>query len=1028
MIFNKIKAATLLVALMLGGVVAARTKVACVGNSITYGMTIDDRENNSYPSRLARMLGDEYEVGNFGKNGATLLVKGHRPYVKQEEFKAALEFAPDIVVIHLGVNDTDPRDYPDYGDFFVEDYVALIDSFKKVNPEVRVIVANLSPILSKHPRFKSGTREWRDKIRGLIPAVANVAGAELIDFGEALRDRPDLITDGVHPNAQGAAILAETVRGAITGDYGGLKMPQIYGDGMVLQRYRPLRINGTANAADTVAVSIKGNTARAVADNRGRWSATLPPMKEGTGYTMTVTDGHTTLTFNDIAVGEVWIASGQSNMAFTMAEASTFNEDRPRADDSLLRFFDMKFVAETNPGEWSDEKKAKTDSLAYYLPARWQASSSETAGPFSAVGWYFGKALRDSLNVPVGIISNAVGGSPTEAWIDIETLEHELPEILVDWRTNDFIQPWVRQRAVENATADRAHRHPYEPSYLFASGIRPLASYPLAGTIWYQGESNAHNIEAHERLFTMLVKSWRENWEQPSMPFIFVQLSSINRPSWPAFRDSQRRLADMIPDVAMAVSMDHGDSLDVHPRNKRVVGQRLARQALNRVYSMTNVVPEGPKILRAERIAPGTLLLTFDYGDGMKSSDGMPIRTFEVAETEGLYRPAQSVEILDNKTIKIICMEIENPKFVRYGWQPFTRANLVNGDSLPASTFKIAVTEGRHAEKGIECGVSAAYVGMTNGRVIRAGGCNFPENPMAPDSQKKFYEGVYALIPNADGSLTAERIGTLPAAIAYGAAVPTPDGLVLIGGTTASESLSSAWLLTVNDEGQSEFKPLPSLPVTVDNHAAACLDGKIYVAGGNVNGQPSNALYCLDMAHSEKGWTALTPMPGNPRVQPVMAAANGMLYVWGGFAGKGPGRDASLETDGVAFNPRNKKWTKVAGPVDYKGNEVSTGGGVAATLPDGRIVVAGGVNKDVFLDALRNQAPDYLSHPAEWYRFNDLVFIFDPATQRWNISQRNESAARAGAGIAVTPEGEVIISGGEIKPRIRTADIICIKP
>ena len=1028
MTFNKIKAATLLVALMLGGVVAARTRVACVGNSITYGMTIEDRENNSYPSRLARMLGDDYEVGNFGKNGATLLVKGHRPYTLQEEYKAALEFVPDIVVIHLGVNDTDPRDYPDYGDFFVEDYVALIDSFKKVNPGVRVIVANLSPLLAKHPRFKSGTREWRDKIRNLIPSVANVTGAELIDFGEALRDRPDLITDGIHPNAQGAAILAETVRGAITGDYGGLRMPQIYGDGMVLQRYRPLRINGTANASDTVTVSMAGNSVRAVADNRGRWSVTLPPMKEGPGYAMTVTDGDTSLTFNDVAVGEVWIASGQSNMAFTMAEASTFNEDRPMYDDPLLRFYDMKPVAATNPGEWPDEKKAKTDSLAYYLPARWQESSSETVAPFSAVGWYFGKALRDSLNVPVGIISNAVGGSPAEAWIDIETLEHELPEILVDWRTSDFLQPWVRQRAVENATADPAHRHPYEPSYLFASGIRPLASYPVAGTIWYQGESNAHNIEAHELLFPLLVKSWRENWEQPAMPFVFVQLSSLDRPSWPAFRDSQRRLADTIPDVAMAVSMDRGDSLDVHPRDKRPVGWRLARQALNRVYGMTNIVPEGPKILKAEQTAPGALLLTFDYGDGMKTSDGMPLRTFEVAETDGLYRPTQSVEILDNKTIKIICMETENPKFVRYGWQPFTRANLVNGENLPASTFKIEVTEGSQAEKGIECGVSAAYVGTAGDRVIRAGGCNFPENPMAPGSQKKFYEGVYTLVPNADGSVTTERIGSLPAPTAYGATVPTPGGLVLVGGTTASESLSSAWLLTVNDEGQSEIASLPSLPITVDNHAAACLDGKIYVAGGNVNGQPSNALYCLDLDHAEKGWTALPPMPGNPRVQPVMAAAGGMLYVWGGFAGKGPGREASLETDGLAFNPKNKKWTKVAGPVDCEGNEVSTGGGVAATLPDGRIVVTGGVNKDIFLEALRNQAPDYLSHPAEWYRFNDLVFVFDPATQKWSAPRQNKSAARAGAGIAVTPEGEVIVSGGEIKPRIRTADILIIKP
>ncbi|MCH5319608.1 MAG: sialate O-acetylesterase [Paramuribaculum sp.] len=672
------------------------TKVACIGNSITYGMLVDDREKNNYPAQLGQLLGDKYEVGNFGKSGATLLRKGHRPYNEQEEYAAAINFAPDIAVIHLGINDTDPRDWPDSGDFFVEDYVALIDSLKAVNPNVRVILANLSPLLSSHRRYKSGTRIWRDFIREAIPVVAELTGSELIDFGDALRDRPNLLPDGIHPNIEGAEILANTVYGAITGDYGGLSVPEVYGDRMVLQRNQPLVINGTANAGANVTVSIGGNSSMATADNRGAWSVTLPPMKEATGLEMTISNGKEKLQFQDVAIGEVWIASGQSNMEFQMRNTTTFNADKEILNDSLLRFFDMKPVALTNPPEWSDEKKQLTDRLMHYLPSHWEESTASDAGKYSAVAWYFGKMLRDSLNVPVGIISNAIGGSPAESWIDIETLEHGMPEILANWHNNDYLQPWVQKRALENIGKPEpqqkpSHRHPYEPAYLFAAGIRPLGAYPIAGAIWYQGESNAHNVELHEQLFPLLVESWRENWNNSELPFLFVQLSSINRPSWPTFRNSQRLLANSLPGVEMAVSMDHGDSLDVHPRNKRPIGERLGRQALNHVYGFSNVVPQGPTIVKAEKTAPGTVVLTFDYSEGLTTSDGELPRTFEVAQYDGLYVPVESVEIINGNTLKLINNSIENPKFVRYGWQPFTRANLVNGEGLPTSTFKVEI-------------------------------------------------------------------------------------------------------------------------------------------------------------------------------------------------------------------------------------------------------------------------------------------------------------------------------------------------
>ena len=155
----------LLISSVLSAVAQEPVKVACTGNSITYGSGIDNRELNSYPAQLQRMLGDGYMVSNFGKPGATLLNKGHRPYMQQDEFRQALKFAGDVVVIHLGINDTDPRDWPNYRDYFVTDYLALIDSFKVVNPKARILIARMTPIADRHPRFESGTRDWHGEIQ-----------------------------------------------------------------------------------------------------------------------------------------------------------------------------------------------------------------------------------------------------------------------------------------------------------------------------------------------------------------------------------------------------------------------------------------------------------------------------------------------------------------------------------------------------------------------------------------------------------------------------------------------------------------------------------------------------------------------------------------------------------------------------------------------------------------------------------------------------------------------------------------------
>lgn len=683
---KKIVLSYLLVLCSLVAVAQTPVRVACVGNSITYGAGIENRERDAYPAQLQRMLGEGYVVGNFGKSGATLLNKGHRPYIEQKEFQRALTFAGDVVVIHLGINDTDPRDWPNYRDYFVRDYLALIDSFRVANPKVRILVARMTPITNRHSRFESGTRDWHKQIQQAIERVAELAGAQLIDFHTPLYPYPFMLPDAVHPTAEGAGILAQTVCSAITGDYGGLRLPQVYSDNMVLQRDCPLEVWGIANAGEEVTVSIAGQKQRAKTGSDGQWCVRLKPMQAGGPHTLTVSAGKTRLHFSNVLVGEVWLCSGQSNMEFMLKEASTARMDIPQSDNNNIRLLDMKARWRTNPVEWEESVLDSLNHLQYYKDSQWKVCTSASAADFSAVAYYFGKMLQDSLHVPVGLICNAIGGSPTEAWVSRHALEFHLPIMFRNWTKNDP-QNWIRARATLNVkkSTNKFQRHPYEPCYLYESGILPLDRFPVKGVIWYQGESNAPDYETHEKLFHLLVDSWRKNWENPKLPFYYVQLSSMDRPSWPWFRDSQRRLLKEIPHTGMAVSSDQGDSLDVHPKNKKPVGERLARQALNRTYGMKTVVPSGP-LFRSAEFRKGAAYVSFDFADGMSSSDGKALRTFEVAETEGLFYPAKA-EIVGDR-IKVYSDQVKHPRYVRYGWQPFTRANLVNAQGLPASTFR----------------------------------------------------------------------------------------------------------------------------------------------------------------------------------------------------------------------------------------------------------------------------------------------------------------------------------------------------
>ncbi|MBL7970834.1 MAG: hypothetical protein JNL03_04865, partial [Prolixibacteraceae bacterium] len=316
-----------------------KIRIACVGNSVTYGLGLNDRETESYPAQLQQLLGSTYEVGNFGLSGATLLSKGHRPYILTDEYKRALAFNPDVVVIGLGLNDTDPRNWPNFRDEFIPDYLKIIRSFQNSGSQSpKVFICRMTPVFNSHPRFKSGTRDWFWQIQEKIEQVARVAQVGLIDLHTPLYAHPDLFKDALHPDQAGAGIIAKTVSRHITGNYGGLKLAPVFMDHMVFQQKANIRVWGKADAGDEVVGAFGKQVGKCVASESGDWALTFDPVPAGGPYTLKVSSGNRqVIVLNDLMVGELWVCAGQSNMEFPLKEAAAASADVLRSANPGIR-------------------------------------------------------------------------------------------------------------------------------------------------------------------------------------------------------------------------------------------------------------------------------------------------------------------------------------------------------------------------------------------------------------------------------------------------------------------------------------------------------------------------------------------------------------------------------------------------------------------------------------------------------------------------------------------------------------------
>lgn len=473
----------------------------------------------------------------------------------------------------------------------------------------------------------------------------------------------------------------------------GLTTDAIYADHMVLQQRQKIPVCGSCTGTEPVTVSFGDQTVQATVQD-GRWSATLAPMKaHAKGRPLSITQGSETLVLDDVLVGEVWIASGQSNMLWRLNQTGDTNSLR-EDETPLFRFRHSEPQVHTNPAAYKEREKNLLNANEMYKGS-WSRNTPQTRPRMSAVGYYFGRELQKELGVPVGVIHAALGGSEMMAWMPTDVLQAKYPECTTkQWLESKYMSAWVRGRARQNIGKDLNAPHPYKPAYLFETGIKPWLNFPVAGVIWYQGESDAEiqDMEQNYTLLRDLIEGWRSAFGRPNLPFLQVQLPRINdrsklRAYWPEFRTVQQQAADKIRGVYALTTIDLGSkNSDVHPPRKLEVGSRLANLAAAKVYgkkvpyqgpTVTKVVPQGKKL----RVHMG-------FARKLRTTDGKAPTGFEISEDGSSFYPAEAE--IKGSSVVLSSAQVNKPTHARYGWYTYLEPNLVNEDGLPAVPYSPA--------------------------------------------------------------------------------------------------------------------------------------------------------------------------------------------------------------------------------------------------------------------------------------------------------------------------------------------------
>jgi len=473
-------------------------------------------------------------------------------------------------------------------------------------------------------------------------------------------------------------------------------LPSVLTDHMVVQRERPAHLWGKANPGENVSVTFRDATRSTTADDIGAWSVYLPPSRPGGPFEITV-KGDNTIVLRDVLVGDLWIASGQSNMEWQLKNVNNGDKEVAGANLPRVRLFQVKKKVADYP---QDDLTASP----------WAACTPDTAATFSAIAYFFGRDLQQKLDVPIGLIDSSWGGTPAEAWASLRALSEDagLMPVFSEWakmtdnnavvkvRREKQLKDWNAAVAAAKAEGKPGPGFPWkandsnewQPAGLYNAMIAPLTPFPIRGAIWYQGESNASAERAplYSRLFGTMIQDWRRAWGEGDFPFLFVQLANFKTgpdSKWPDLREQQRKTL-ALKNTGMAVTIDIGNPTDIHPRNKQDVGARLALAARAIAYGET-LEYSGPLFRQA--VPEGNAVrVWFDHtGKGLTARGGI-LSGFQIAGADHAFVPAEAR--IDGSTVVVSAAGVAKPLYVRYAWSDDPTCNLFNEDGLPASPFR----------------------------------------------------------------------------------------------------------------------------------------------------------------------------------------------------------------------------------------------------------------------------------------------------------------------------------------------------
>jgi sialate O-acetylesterase len=443
-----------------------------------------------------------------------------------------------------------------------------------------------------------------------------------------------------------------------------VRLPSVFCDHMVLQRDMPVHIWGKADAGESVTVRFHGQTVKGVADSHGKWSVFLAPVPAGGPFDLTV-EAKNSITLRDVLMGDVWVASGQSNMAFQTGRSDNAEKEVAAAWYPQIRLFKVPMKTSEYP----------LDDVS----ATWSLCTPESVKEFTAVGYFFARRLRQDIGVPIGVIQTAWGGTSAEAWTSGRALAADpaLVSVYADWA-----------KAMEGVSNGQAH-YQNRPSSLYNAMIAPLTPFAIRGAIWYQGENNAvrNRGYVYRRLFQAMIEDWRRAWGQGDFPFLFVQLANFAKVSpdaqWSEVQEAQT-MALQLRNTGMAVTIDIGNPDDIHPRNKQDVGARLALAAETITYGK-KIVYSGP-IFRQATVEGDSVHVWFDHVGGGLMAKGGDLKGWVIAGTDRKFVPAEAR--IDKNTVVVRSPNVPQPVYVRYAWAANPECNLFNVEGLPASPFR----------------------------------------------------------------------------------------------------------------------------------------------------------------------------------------------------------------------------------------------------------------------------------------------------------------------------------------------------